>query len=94
MLMFLLQYHLSGLAPEETKSYIRHQMQIASLATPVFAESAMTQVHAASQGIPRVINLLCSQALYDASQRGHDVVEESYIIRLLSDLDRQRGVTA
>lgn len=88
-----LQYHLGGLIPEETKAYIRHQMQTANVSTPVFAESAMTQVHAASQGIPRVINLICAQALYDAAQRGHDVIEESHIIRILTDLDRQRGVT-
>lgn len=86
-----MQYHLSGLTP---KAYIRHQMQTANLATPVFAESAVTQVHVASQGIPRVINLICTQALYDAAQRGHNVVEESHIIRILADLDRQRGITA
>jgi len=89
-----MQYHLSGLTPEETKAYIRHQMQTANLATPVFAETAMAQAHAASQGIPRVLNLICTQALYDAAQRGHDVVEESHIIRIMSDLDRQRGITA
>jgi len=87
-----MQYHLSGLTSEETAAYIRHQMQTANLTTPMFAESAISQVHAASQGIPRVINLICSQALYDAKQRNHDVIEESHIIRVLTDLDRQRGV--
>lgn len=87
-----MQYHLSGLTPEETASYIRHQMQAASLTTPVFAESAISQVHAASQGIPRVINLICGQALFDGKQRGSDVIEESHIIRVLTDLDRQRGI--
>jgi len=58
----------------------------------MFAESAISQVHAASQGIPRVINLICSQALYDAKQRSHDVIEESRILRVLTGLDRQRGV--
>ncbi|MFW0860740.1 MAG: Mu transposase C-terminal domain-containing protein [Dethiobacter sp.] len=45
----------------------------------VFAESTMAQIHAASHGIPRVINLICTQPLYDAAQRGHDVIEESQI---------------
>jgi len=69
-------------------------MQAANLTTPVFAESAISQVHAASQGIPRVINLICGQALYDGKQRGSDVIEESHIIRVLTDLDRQRGAVA
>lgn len=89
-----MQYHLSGLSPEETAAYIRHQMQAANLTTPMFAESAISQAHAASQGIPRMINLICSQALYDAKQRNNDVIEESHIIRVLTDLDRQRGVIA
>ncbi|MBT9136927.1 MAG: hypothetical protein DDT30_01900 [Dehalococcoidia bacterium] len=42
----------------------------------------------------RMINLICSQALYDAKQRNNDVIEESHIIRVLTDLDRQRGVIA
>ncbi|MBT9147174.1 MAG: hypothetical protein DDT32_00926 [Syntrophomonadaceae bacterium] len=50
-----MQYHLGGLTPEETKAYIRHQMQSAHLTTPVFAESTMAQIHAASQGIPGLL---------------------------------------
>lgn len=89
-----MQYHLTGLSPEETAAYIRHQMQVANLTTPVFAESAISHAHAASQGMPRVINLICSQVLYDAKQRGNDVIEENHVIRVLMDLDRQRGITA
>jgi len=51
-----LQYHLGGLSPEETANYIRHQMKIAGMAAPVFADSVMSLVHAAGQGIPRIIN--------------------------------------
>ncbi|MDS1030954.1 AAA family ATPase [Bacillota bacterium LX-D] len=87
-----LQYHLGGLSPEETAHYIRHQMKTAGMAIPVFSESAMALVHATSQGIPRIINQICSQALYDAAQRGHEVIEESHIARVLADFDRQRGV--
>jgi len=48
-----MQYHLSGLNPEETAAYIRHQMQAANLTTPMFAESAISQAHATSQEIPQ-----------------------------------------
>ena len=87
-----LQYHLGGLSSEETAHYIRHQMKTSGMATPVFAETAMALVHAASQGIPRIINQICSQALHDAAQRGHEVIEEAHIARVLADFDRQRGV--
>jgi type II secretory pathway predicted ATPase ExeA len=74
-----LQYHLGGLSAEETKTYIKHQMQTTGMNTPVFSESALSRIHAASQGIPRVINHFCSQALHDAERRGHEVIEETHI---------------
>jgi type II secretory pathway predicted ATPase ExeA len=87
-----LQYHLSGLTPDETKAYVKHQMQTVGMTTPLFSDTAMGRIHAASQGIPRLINHFCSQALHDADQRGHEVIEEAHISRVLADYDRQRGV--
>jgi type II secretory pathway predicted ATPase ExeA len=88
-----LQYHLGGLGPEETATYIRHQMKTAGLTVPIFSESATQRVHGASQGIPRIINQVCAQALYDATHRGHEVIEEVHISRVLADYERQRGGT-
>ncbi len=86
-----LQYHLGGLTLDETKAYVRHQLKTAGLDTPLFSDSAMSRIHASSQGIPRVINHFCNQALHDAEQRGHEVIEEAHISRVLADYDRQRG---
>ena len=86
-----MQYHLQGLTKEETYEYIRHQMKIGKYQEPVFAESALQRIFATSQGIPRVINLLCRQALYDAQTQRNEVIEESHIARVLADLERQRG---
>lgn len=88
-----LQYHLSGLTSDETKAYVKHQMQTAGMVTPLFSDTAMGRIHAASQGIPRLINHFCSQALHDATQRGHEVIEEAHISRVLADYDRQKGVS-
>jgi type II secretory pathway predicted ATPase ExeA len=79
-----IQYHLQGMSREETTGYIRHHMQAAKMERPVFAESAIQMLHATSQGIPRVINQICGQALFDAEGKGH-------IGRVLADMDRQRG---
>ncbi|WP_303802068.1 hypothetical protein [Alicyclobacillus macrosporangiidus] len=37
------------------------------------------------------MNQICLQALYAAAAKGSDVVEDSHIQRVLTDLDRQRG---
>lgn len=86
-----LQYHLGGLTKEETIAYIRHQMNVAKMDRPLFSEGAMQMIYAASQGVPRPVNHICNQALHDAVSKGHDVIEESHIGRVLADMERQRG---
>jgi type II secretory pathway predicted ATPase ExeA len=86
-----IQYHLNGMSREETSGYIRHHMEAAKLTRPVFAESAIQMLHGASQGIPRIVNQICGQALFDAEGKGLEVIEDEHIGRVLSDMDRQRG---
>ena len=86
-----IQYHLQGMSKEETAGYVRYHMDAAKMERPVFAESAIQMLYAASQGIPRVVNQICTHALLDAERANGDVVEEAHIGRVLGDLDRQRG---
>jgi type II secretory pathway predicted ATPase ExeA len=86
-----IQYHLSGMSRDETGGYIRHHLSAAGKDRPIFSESAVQMLHAASQGIPRVVNQIASQALFDVEEKGAEVVEESHIGRVLADMDRQRG---
>jgi hypothetical protein len=51
-------------------------------------------IYKATQGIPRLVNHICTQALFDADRRGSAVIEDSHIGRILADLERQRGLTA
>lgn len=88
-----IQYHLQGMTREETGAYIRHHLKTAGMERPVFSESAANMVHGASQGIPRIVNQICSQALFEAEGKGHEVVEEAHIGRVLADMDKQRGAT-
>ena len=85
-----IQYHLTGMSREETAGYIRHHMEAAKMERPLFSESAIQMVYAASQGIPRVVNQICSQVLFTEGKE-IDVVEEKHIGRVLSDMERQRG---
>ena len=86
-----MQYHLGGMTAPECACYILHQMQQAGLVLPVFTEGAMKSIHATSQGIPRVINLLCGSALMLARKNAENAVEEKHIGVVLADIDRQRG---
>jgi type II secretory pathway predicted ATPase ExeA len=89
-----LQFHLTGLNEAETTGYVRHQMQVAGLSSPVFADSPLQLIYKATQGIPRLINHICTHALFDAERRNSEVIEDSHIGRILADMEKQRGLTA
>ncbi|KAF0189249.1 MAG: Secretion ATPase PEP-CTERM locus [Desulfobulbaceae bacterium] len=74
-------YHLGTLSHEETREYIAFRLQKVGDALDIFDEGAMDLVFQASQGIPRVVNLLCDTALVyaygeSASRIGADVVSQ------------------
>src|SRR5919201_4829908 len=50
------RYHLEPFDAADTRAYIRHRLQIAGRTRGLFTEAAMRTVHAASRGIPRLIN--------------------------------------
>jgi len=76
---------------EETAAYVWHLLEVAKLQRPVFSESAIQMLYAASQGLPRVVNQICSQVLFEAEGNETEVVEEMHIGRVLTDMERQRG---
>ena len=56
-------YHLKPLSDTETAGYIRHRMEVAGGDPDTFTEAACLAVHRYSNGVPRLINLLCDTAL-------------------------------
>jgi general secretion pathway protein A len=51
------------LTPEEVGQYITKRLQVAGTIDPIFPEEAIAQIHRFSEGIPRVVNMLCEQCL-------------------------------
>ena len=64
------QFHLRPLSLQETAEYIRHRLKVAGCNGPLFSEAAVAGLHAASGGIPRVINHVATQALIEGMARG------------------------
>jgi general secretion pathway protein A len=68
------RYHLNPLSREETSAYVLHRLRVAGATTDIFAPAALTEVFRLSQGVPRVINVICDRALLGAySQDRHRV---------------------
>jgi general secretion pathway protein A len=86
--------YLGPLTRKETFRYIEHRLRIAGLAGPLpFSPRALRRIHEHSQGVPRVINLVCDRALMlgfggRAREIGRDLVNAA--IRNLEGERRRR----
>lgn len=84
-------YHLHGLTQDETTAYIRQQMQQTGATLPVFSDQAIRAIYRASQGLPRLVNHLCTQSLYAAAPQKSEVIDEGHVQSVLADQEQQRG---
>lgn len=75
------RYHIYPMNTEESKRYIDHRLKIAGAeGSRIFQPDAIDDVIRYSGGIPRLINIICDQALVQAySQDKHKI--DSKIIR-------------
>jgi len=59
-----IRYELKPLTAEETRAYVQHRLSVAGGGSAVtFAPKALARVHLFTQGIPRLVNLLCDRSL-------------------------------
>ena len=77
-----LRYHLQPLNEDDTKEFIRKRLRIAGGADPdMFTSKAIQEIFQYSKGIPRLINIICDNALltgYTTDQKviGHKIIHE------------------
>ncbi len=60
------RYHLEPLSREETASYIEHRLKVAGALGEIFDSGAKKEVFRFSQGVPRLVNVICDRALLGA----------------------------
>src|SRR5262250_333803 len=60
------RYHLNPLSHDETCAYVRHRLRVAGATTDILVPPALNAVFSLSQGVPRVINVICDRALLGA----------------------------
>lgn len=57
------RYHLEPLSSAETLSYIEHRLKVAGALGEVFDSGAKKEIFRLSQGVPRLVNVICDRAL-------------------------------
>ena len=78
-------YHIAALDPAETVAYIKHRLVMAGAAEDVFTPHAYMLIHAASRGVPRLINVLCDTALSFAFADEVRIVDDEYLRGVLRE---------
>lgn len=76
------------LSMEETKAYVQQRLRIAgSNGQPIFDPEALISIHKFSNGIPRVVNLLCEHCLVSAFVDQQKVVAPGVVDAVARDFD-------
>ena len=75
------RFNLTALNFDETVVYIRHRLQIAGLRDnrSVFSDAALREVYRLTEGIPRLINLVCDRAMTGAYGRAQATVSKTLV---------------
>jgi general secretion pathway protein A len=85
----VLSYHLGHLAAKDTAAYVTHRIRVASedgACESRFTPEALTVVHESTGGIPRLINVLCDNALLIGYSRESRRIEKDIVLDVLRDM--------
>ena len=86
------RYHLEPLSREETSEYIEHRLRVAGAVGEVFDTSAKREVFKLSQGVPRLINVICDRALLGAYSIESRRVTRQLVRRAAAEISGHRYV--
>ena len=64
------RFHLNALNRDEISAYIKHRLVVAGAKGTFFTKPAIDRIYKISQGIPRVINLVCDRSLLGTYSEG------------------------
>lgn len=85
-----LRHHLSNLDSAECTKYISTRLEIAGASVSLFASDALAAVYDYSNGIPRIINILCDNGLLAAYASRQPMVDG----KMIREISRSLNFTA
>lgn len=81
-----LRYHLKSLDRDETHKYIEHRLHVAGNSASVkFTKGAIESLYQFSKGTPRLINVICDQALLMGYLRETKKLDEAIIREIVAE---------
>jgi len=80
------RYHLAPLSRDDSAAYVRHRLRVAGATRAIFTDRALREVHRASHGVPRLINIICDRALLGAYTREQHEIGAPLVRKAASEI--------
>jgi len=80
------RYHLEPLTREESAQYVEHRLRVAGALGEVIDNAAKKEVFRLSQGVPRLINVICDRALLGAYSQESRIITKRLIKRAAAEV--------
>jgi general secretion pathway protein A len=74
-------YHLTELTRNEVAAYVKHRLRVAGTTAPLFPDRTIGQIYRLTNGVPRLINLVCDRALLGTFVQGRQQVNLATLSR-------------
>jgi type II secretory pathway predicted ATPase ExeA len=82
-----IRIQLGVLDDNDTAEYIKHRLSCVGGAPGLFSGDAIEAIHRYSRGVPRMINTLCDNALFEAYLARHKSIDLPLVTQVARDLD-------
>ena len=80
------RYHLLSLSAYETAEMVKYRLAVAGVTQSLFTPNALRLVHRVSQGVPRLINVICDRALLGAYAETRRLIDRRIVLRAASEV--------
>ncbi|MDP4546353.1 ExeA family protein [Marinobacter sp. MDS2] len=80
------RYHLDAIDKAELPAYLQYRVSVAGLRGDLFTPGAIRKLYSASQGVPRLINLISDRALLGAYAEGEHQITTLHIKRAAKEV--------
>ena len=79
-------YNIQPLTEGETREYIVHRLKIAGCKQEIFTKNAIKEIYLFSRGYPRLINIICDQALLTGYVKDTKKIKRTIIRECVQEL--------
>ena len=84
----VVRFHLQPMDADEVDAYVQHRVRVAGRRERLFTKRATRDIHADTGGVPRLVNLLCANALFVGAGRDDDRIDADTVRDLIEDRNR------